>query len=525
MDNKTKSFSLASLKSDLPAGLVVFFVALPLCMGIALASGAPMLAGLISGIIGGIVVGFISNSQVSVSGPAAGLAVIVFTAIQTLQSFELFLVAVIIGGVFQIILGLIKAGTISTYFPSSVIKGMLAAIGIILILKQIPHAVGYDADYFGNQNFASSDGKNTFSEIFYSIIEFTSLTEGAVLISIVSLFLLIIGEIKSVKKLKIFKLLPVSLIVVVVGTLMNEMFNAYFPVMRLSLNHMVSIPPSQGMQDFLDLFSFPDFNALTNIKTYEVAITLAIVASLESLLSIEATDKIDTEKRHTNTNRELIAQGSGNILAGFLGGLPITAVIVRSSANINAGGKTKLSAILHGFLLLIAILFFAKLLNKIPLSCLASILLVVGYKLAKVELFKNMFKLGWDQFLPFIVTVVAIVLTDMLKGIGIGIVVSFFFILRNNYRVHFDLKKRKEGNTEVFNIKLGEEVSFLNKGVLFNTLNKIPNNSVVLIDGTNSKYIDNDVLEIIQNFKHDAEKKNINLSLHNIKTIEVFDAH
>ncbi len=506
-----------SLKYDLPASLVVFLVALPLCLGIALAStGRPdlLFSGIISGIIGGIVVGFISGSPLGVSGPAAGLTAIVFTAITTLGSFEAFLLSVVIAGVIQVVLGLIRAGVIGYYFPSSVIKGMLAAIGLILILKQIPHALGFDKDIMGDEAFNQKDGQNTFSEI-YNAIKYSSV--GAIIISVVSMAILILFEAKFMKKITLFRFVPGALVVVILGILMNNFFSSQFPEWALDGEHLVILPVAHSFTEFTHFFTFPDWSAFKNYDVYVVAFTIAIVASLETLLCVEATDKLDPYKRTSPTNRELIAQGVGNSVSGLIGGLPLTQVIVRSSANINSGGRTKVSAISHGLLLLLSAIFIPLLLNQIPLSSLAAILLVVGYKLAKVSLFKEVYKLGWSQFIPFIATIIAILFTDLLKGIGVGVVFSIFYILRENFRTPFFTQKG-----EKIHIKLAEEVSFLNKASVLLMLNDLPENSSVILDGTRSVTIDYDVLEIIQNFKNfGAKEKNINLELINIPEVKV----
>lgn len=511
--NSTKDFSFASIKNDLPAGLVVFLVAVPLCLGIALASGAPLFSGIIAGIVGGIIVAFASGSALSVSGPAAGLTVIVLNAITTLGRFDVFLLSVALAGLIQIALGYMKAGIIGYYFPSSVIKGMLAAIGIILILKQIPHAVGYDKDNEGDFDFFQADGQNTISEIFKS---FDYIHPGAVIIAVISLFILIMWERPILKKISFFKIVPGALLVVILGIVINQWFKTNIPSYYLEGEELVRLPVANSASDFIGQFTFPDFTAITNYKVYVVAITIAIIASLESLLSVEAADKLDPYKRITPTNRELKAQGFGNLISGLIGGLPLTAVIVRTSANINAGGKTKLSAIIHGILLLFSVVFLASFLNKIPLAALAALLLVVGYKLAKVSLFTSMYKLGWAQFLPFIVTVVAIQFSDLLKGIGIGLVVSLFFILRNNYENAFKIRKNKTENDEKIEVELDDDVTFLNKGNIALMLADLPENSTVIIDGSKSKSIDLDVIEMLHNFKTASELKNIKLELKNI---------
>lgn len=506
-DGFAKYFNPKNLKKDLPAGVVVFLVALPLCLGIALASGAPLFSGILSGIIGGVVVASFSGSQLSVSGPAAGLTVIVLTAITDLGSFDAFLLAIFIAGLFQIILGILKAGTIGNYFPNSVILGMLAAIGIILILKQIPHAVGYDADYEGDQSFLQPDSENTLTAIGSAFAKFNL---GAIIITAVSMLLLIFWP--KVKKLA---LIPAPLLVVVLGVLLAQAFEG--TSFSLLENQMVQIPVVESFMDFKGLFLFPDFSQYANPKIWTVAITIAIVASLETLLSLEAVDKIDPIKRVSPTNRELIAQGIGNTFAGLVGALPMTAVIVRSSANVNAGGRTKMSAIFHGLLLIVAVLLIPTLINQIPLSCLAAILLVIGYKLANLSLFKKMWKDGKDQFIPFLVTVLAVVFTDLLMGVGIGLAVGIIFLLRTNYRNPYFYNVEQTTGSDLIRIKLAQEVSFLNKGTIQYTLTHIPKNKSVIIDGTNSLFIDKDVLTTIFDFEEHAHTKNIKVELVNIR--------
>ncbi len=519
---KIKELTFKYLKYDLPAGLVVFLVAVPLCLGIALASGAPLFSGIIAGIVGGIVVAFASGSALSVSGPAAGLTVIVLNAISTLRNYELFLLAVVLAGFIQIILGYVKAGIIGYYFPSNVIKGMLAAIGIILILKQIPHAIGYDVDNEGDFDFIQADGENTFSEIVNSL---NHIHPGALIIAGISLLILILWERPFLKKISFFKIVPGALIAVLSGIVINEIFKTSSPELFLDGDKLVRLPVASSVPDFISQFTLPDFSGLSNHKVYIVAFTIAIIASLESLLSVEAVDKLDPYKRNTPANRELKAQGLGNMISGLIGGLPITAVIVRSSANINAGAKTKLSAIIHGMLLLFSVIALAPFLNKIPLSCLAALLLTVGYKLAKISLFKSMYKMGWDQFLPFIITVIAIQFSDLLRGIAIGMSVSIFFILRNNYRRAYFFHKEDHHDGEKIIIELAEDVTFLNKGSIVLTLDHLPDNSSVIIDGSKSHNIDVDVLEIIHNYKSTAELKNIKLELKNIPEFNGVQGH
>jgi MFS superfamily sulfate permease-like transporter len=521
-NRKIEGLTFKYLKNDLPSGLVVFLVALPLCLGIALASGAPLFSGIIAGIIGGTVVAFTSGSSLSVSGPAAGLTVIVHGAINDLGSFQTFGLAVVLAGLIQIVLGYLKAGIIGYYFPSNVIKGMLAAIGIILILKQIPHAVGYDVDSEGDFYFDQADGENTFTEIINSL---NHIHPGAVVIAAISLFILILWERPVLKKYSFFKIVPGALIAVLIGIIVNEIFRANNSDLLLTGDKLVQLPVADSAGDFINQFSLPDFSAFKNYKIYVIAFTIAIIASIESLLSVEATDKLDPYKRNTPTNRELKAQGLGNLISGLIGGLPLTAVIVRSSANINAGAKTKLSAILHGLLLLLSVIGIASFLNKIPLSCLAALLLVVGYKLAKVSLFKSMYRMGWDQFLPFVVTVIAIQFSDLLRGIAIGMAVSVFFILRNNFKRAYSYHHENSQNHNKITIQLAEDVTFLNKGSIISTLDELPSNSSVVIDGTKSHNIDVDVLEIIHDFKSTAELKQIKLELKNIPAYNGVSGH
>jgi carbonic anhydrase len=505
--NSRELFSLDTLKYDLPAGLVVFLVALPLCLGVALASEAPLFAGLIAGIVGGVVVSLLSGSNLAVTGPAAGLTVIVVASIDQLGSYSAFLLAVVLSGIIQIILGWIKAGNIANFFPSSVVKGMLAAIGIILILKQIPHAIGYDVNHEGDFSFFQWDHENTFTEI---VKAFKRSEKGALIISLVSALFLILWDMPRFKKIKI---IPGALIAVSLSILINILFHNYYPNLALTDYHLVDIPVSKDISNFMDFFSFPDFNSLQNLDVYFVAFTLAAVASLETLLSVSAVDKLDPQMRRTPANRELKAQGVGNIISGLIGGLPITAVIVRGAANVNAGARSKMSSFFHGCFILVAVLVIPHVINLIPLSCLAAILIYVGYKLTKVSLFKNMFVQGWEQFLPFIVTIVAIVFTDLLKGIALGMAISAFFILKRNLNNPGFLHKEDLDQGQKIRIVLAEEVSFLNKAGIIERLDKIKNNADVIIDATNSRYIDNDILQIIEEFVIQSTRKNINVEL------------
>lgn len=495
----------AHMKSDLPSGIVVFLVALPLCLGIALASGAPFFSGMISGIIGGVVIGALSNSQLSVSGPAAGLAAVVMASITKLGAFETFLLAVFMAGIFQALLGLLKAGAIADYIPSSVIRGLLTAIGVIIILKQLPHAFGYDKDAEGEMAFLQVDGENTFSEIFKVI---GRIDPGATLICLIALAILIFWERPFMKKR--FKLVPGGLVAVTVSVVLNELFTRTGSSLAVTGSHLVNIPVPESASAFVSLFTLPDFSQFSNPQVYVVALTIAAVASIETLLCIEAVDKLDPEKRRTSTNRELLAQGAGNMLSGLVGGLPITSVIVRSSANLNAGAKTKLSAVIHGILLLVCVVFIPSLLNKIPLAGLAAILLMTGYKLCSPSLFKKMFSAGKYQWVPFLVTVLAIVFTDLLVGVGIGLGVSVLALLYGNYKNSYFFHKEKYHDGETILIHLSEEVSFLNKASIKLTLEHLPAGSTVIIDAFDSQYIDHDVLELIRDFRDiQAPLKNI----------------
>jgi len=484
-----------NLKHDLPASLVVFLVALPLCLGIALASGAPLFAGLLTGVIGGVVVATFSGSQLSVSGPAAGLTVIVLGAITQLGSYPTFLMALLLAGAIQFIFGLIKAGSVSSYFPSSVIQGMLAAIGLTLIINQLPYILGIDPSEYSMA--AITSGAN-------------QLGIAALVIGVLSLGIQIFWP-----KFKKLSSIPAPLAVVIVGVVLSYFFKqtAY----AIDPRQMVAIPEFSGWNEFSGLFMMPDFSTIVNPQVWVVAGTLAIVASLETLLGIEAVDKLDKKKRTSPPNKELIAQGIGNMASGMLGGLPMTSVIVRSSANANSGAKTKMSAIFHGCWLLLSLLFIPGLINMIPLAGLAAVLIFTGYKLTRVDLYKHMYHKGWDQFVPFVVTVVAVLLTDLLKGVAIGMMVSIFYLLRNNMRNPYFYHIQQEGSKKDLRINLAEEVSFLNKAAIQNVLSKIPKETNVIIDGTNSRYIDPDVLETIFNYKHNAISKGIIVTLKNVK--------
>ena len=494
------------LKHDVPASVMVFLVALPLCLGIALASGAPAFSGVLAGIIGGIVVGRISGSQLSVSGPAAGLTVIVVDSIHQLGSYEAFLLAVCIAGIFQIILGFLKAGVLANFFPSSVIKGMLASIGLVLILKQLPKALGYDFDFEGDESFEEAGGHNTFTDIYYAFLD---LKIGAVIITLASLFSMILWDSKVGKLNKNLKMIPGALLAVIVGVMFNYIFANWFPQLFLEESHRVDLPTSILKSGITDLLVFPNFNAYNNPVVYSVAVTLAIVASIESLLSIEASDRLDPHHRITPLNRELLAQGTGNIVSGLLGGLPVTAVIVRTSANLLAGAVSSYSTIIHGVLLAISIVLFPLLLNSIPLSALSAILLIVGFKLTNPNLYISIYKKGFSQFLPFIITIVAILLTNMLVGIGIGLAVGLIFVLISNF--HRAISVTEDGDNVL--VRLRNNVTFLNKTLLRDTLMKVKPGRNVFIDGTKASFIDYDIIETIEIYCLSAKSRGIQVEL------------
>lgn len=498
-------------RSDLRSGLVVFLVALPLCLGIALASGAPLFSGIIAGIVGGIVVGSFSNSQLSVSGPAAGLTAIVLTAIASLGSFEAFLLAGFLAGIFQLLLGYLKAGVVSNYLPSNVIEGMLTAIGLIIILTQIPHAVGYDKMHEGDFFYVNPEGKH---ELFHTLVEAVNFIHpGAIVIMLASILILIAFD--KIPALKAIKLIPGALVAVLAGVLINELFVRSGSSLAISENHLVSLPVADSFSQFLAQFGRPDFSQIMNSQVWVVAFTIGAVASIETLLCIEAADKMDPLKRYTNTNTELKAQGIGNIVSCLIGGLPMTSVIVRTSANINSGGRTKMAAISHGIFLLVAVALIPAILNKIPLASLAAVLIMIGFRLASPKVFMHMWNNGKKfQFIPFIVTVVSILLTDLLVGVGIGLAVSTYFILRGNIKLAYFFRKDLHHEGETILIELAQEVSFLNKAAIKQTFAHLPNNSEVVIDASNTVYIDYDVLQLIKNFAYSGSKeKDISVKL------------
>jgi MFS superfamily sulfate permease-like transporter len=505
MNKRIKNY-VKSFSSDFPASVVVFLVALPLCLGIALGSNAPLLSGIIGGIVGGIVVGALSGSQLSVSGPAAGLTAIVAAGIGKMPAYEAFTLSIVLAGIFQIIFGYIKAGIVGDYVPSAVIKGMLAAIGLILILKQLPHLVGYNADYEGDETFLQQDNKNTFSGILQAARYIIPL---ALVIGVVGIIVQVLWQKGAEKGGKLFKLMPAPLVVVALGILINELAKAFNPSWAIAGTHLVNIPAVESLDALGSFFTFPDFSFILHKQVWITAVTIAIVASLETLLNIGAADELDTYQRVTPPNRELKAQGVGNVVSGLLGGLPLTSVIVRTSVNINAGAKTKISAIIHGFLLLLFALFFPKLLNYIPLSALAAILIYTGYKLAKPALLISFYKKGWDQFMPFVITVAAILFTDLLVGILIGCFVGLFYTVRSNFRSAVFVVN--DGSKYLF--RLRKDVSFLNKPVIKCKLEQVPNDGYVLIDISRADFIDKDVLEVIEDYTKHAPLKNIKVEI------------
>ncbi|GAB6140671.1 SulP family inorganic anion transporter [Methylosoma difficile] len=502
---------LADLKSDIPAGIAVFLVAIPLSLGIALASGAPLISGLVTGIVGGLLVALLSGSALGISGTAAGLTVIVLASIQEL-GFESFLLAVVLAGLLQVVFGLLKAGVVAYYFPSSVINGMLSGIGIIILLKQIPHAIGYDADYEGDIAFFQADHYSSFSELLH-MLAYSSPT--AIVIAAVSLAILILWELPIIKQQRLFRNYQGVLLAVMVGVVINALLQAYYPALALQSSHLVALPVMAGLGDFANHLHFPDFNAFSNPAVYVAALTLALVASLETLLSVEAVDKLDPYRRITPTDRELLAQGLGNVCCGLLGGLPLTQVIVRSSFNIQSGARTRLSALVHGGLLLFAVAFIPDWLNKIPLATLAAILLVVGYKLANPQALYAMYKAGLYHFIPFCATIIGLVFTDMLLGLVIGLTTALFSILLENYRSAFYFQELQLGNKTI--LRLSEQVTFLNKASIKRILERLPPGAEVVIDATRCKYIDYDVYEIIEGFRDEAAIKGIGLTIENLR--------
>ena len=516
MKRKIKYYRLVWLKHDLPAGLSVFFVALPLCLGIALASGAPLYAGILSGIIGGLVVSIISGSAFGVSGPAAGLTTVVAASIISAGDFKIFLLSVFIAGCFQLLLGILKLGVLANYFPSAVIKGMLAAIGIILISKQVPIALGYNQPDFWRSGFLHLFSyQNFFGNNSNLKLHFTA---GAILISIISIGLMFLLQLPYFKKKSI---IPPALIVVVISIGVNLIF--------LKFAASQSLKPTQQVQIASNLFSsisLPDFSKIfSSINIWKNGLTIGILATLETLLCVEAIDKLDIRNRITPVNRELVAQGIGNMLCGLLGAIPMTAVIVRGAANVDAGARTKLSAFTHGIFLLLSVLLIPLLLNQIPYAALSAILLITGYNLTKPKLYRNMWGLGWKQFSPFLITILVILATDLLVGVFIGLLISIYFIIQNNFKTDYQIIKTKEHETDVYLIKLNSNVSFLNKVKLRSALDKIPKYSILTIDGSNTHFIDYDILEMISAFHNKAHEKHIETHLLNIETVNISAIH
>tara|TARA_R110002049_G_scaffold27321_2_gene94355 strand:+ start:626141 stop:628366 length:2226 start_codon:yes stop_codon:yes gene_type:complete len=486
-----------TLTRDITASVVVFLVALPLCLGIALASGAPLFSGLLAGIVGGIVVGSLSGSHTSVSGPAAGLTAIVASQIAALGSYDAFLLAVVFAGLLQIGLGVARAGALSAFFPSSVIKGLLAAIGVILILKQIPHLFGHDNDPEGDMSFSQPDNENTFSEFLNVVLG--DIHYGAAVVGLASIAILFFWD--RIKPLK-NSVVPAPLIVVLIGVGLQFLFSTAGKGWAIGESHLVQIPVADSVSGVLAFLTFPDFSQWANPTVYVAAVTIAIVASLETLLNLEAVDKLDPERRDSPPSRELMAQGVGNTVSGLIGGLPLTSVIVRSSVNVGMGAKTKLSAILHGFLLVISVVLLPTYLNMIPLASLAAILIVTGFKLASPKLFRQMWQEGRYQFAPFLITLLAIVFTDLLVGIVIGLCVSVLFILNSNLRRPIRRVVETHIGGDVLHIELANQVSFLNRAALDKLFSECKSGSSLLIDASGTDYIDPDVLSLIRDFKN-----------------------
>src|SRR6266404_1725405 len=509
---KIRYYRLLWLKYDLPAGLSVFLVALPLCLGIALASGAPLYAGILSGIIGGLVVSFISGSQLAVSGPAAGLSTLVAATIVSYGDYKIFLLAVIVAGIFQVALGLLKLGVIANYFPSAVIKGMLAAIGILLIAKQIPFALGYDRpDFWSSGLLGFFSGKN-FSGSIHNFNVHT--TRGAIIVALSSLAVLILLQQPFAKKLRV---IPAPLIAVLVGVLINYLFTRTTSAYSLKQAQLVNIP-----ENIFGNISFPAFSKFfSNAEIWKDGMIIGLLATLETLLCVEAIDKLDRRNRITPVNRELVAQGIGNMACGLLGAIPMTAVIVRGAANVDAGARTRLSSFTHGLFLLLTVLFIPFALNKIPYASLAAILFVTGYNLTRPKLYRNMWSLGWKQFLPFILTIVIILMTDLLIGVITGLLLSVYYIISNNFKAEYKVQISEKNGQKIFYIKLNSNVTFLNKVKLKDALDKIPEDSILTIDGSECNFIDYDILEIISEFENKARDRNIEIHLLGIEKVNV----
>ena len=495
--------------ADIKAGLVVFLVALPLCLGIAMACKVPLFSGIIAGFVGGILITVFSGSKFSVSGPAAGLTAIVLASISQLGSYEAFLAAVVFAGVFQLILGILKAGSIGNYIPNAVIKGMLAGIGIILIIKQIPHLFGYDKDPEGDEQFIQLDGENSFTELIHMV---NYITPGALIIGLVSFLVLIIAEKPFYKKDKILSNFPGPLLAVVFGILLTISFKGS-AFLGFDTQHLVNLPSITNIDDLKANLTFPNFSFANTTAFWMIVLTLGVVASLETLLGIEAIDKIDPEKNESNTNKELLAQGIGNIACGFVGGLPVTSVIVRSSANINSGAKSKFAAIFHSILLFLSVLLLPNVLALIPNACLAAILIMTGFKLTKLSIFKEQWKFGVEQFLPFVITIVIMLVTDLLKGVCAGLIVSVIFIIRDNIKSSFDVSSDKIDGQLYYLIKLPQHVTFFNKGYLIRYFANINSESKVIIDASINKKINRDSKDVISDFINSAKKRKIAVEL------------
>ena len=495
--------------ADLKSGVVVFLVALPLCLGIAMACGVPLFSGIIAGVVGGILVTAFSGSKYSVSGPAAGLTAIVIASILKLGSYEAFLAAVVCAGILQILFGIIKAGSVGNYIPNSVIKGMLAGIGIILIIKQVPHLFGYDRDPDGDFEFFQSDGQNSFTELINMI---NYITPGAIIIGVVSFVVLIVADKPFYKKDKFLSALPGPLLVVIFGILLTVSFRGY-SALAIDKQHLVNLPVISSVKDLTNNLFFPDFGFITTSVFWVVVMTLSAVASLETLLGIEALDKLDPDKNESNTNKELVAQGIGNVVCGLIGGLPVTSVIVRSSANISAGSTSKASAVIHALLLLSSVLLFPQLLALIPNACLAAILIMTGFKLTKLSIIKEMIMAGYEQFLPFFVTIVVMLITDLLKGVCAGLVVAVIFIIRDNITTSFDSTKELIDGKMYYIIKLPQHLTFFNKGYLISFFKSVQKNSMVTIDYTINKKLNADAKDVINDFIVSSKKKSITVDL------------
>ena len=493
----TPSFRHAAL--DVPAGLVVFLVALPLCLGIALASGAPLFSGIIAGVVGGAVISIFSGSELSVSGPAAGLATVVASAILTLGDFPTFLAAVVIAGILQLVIAALNAGRLGDFIPHSVIKGMLAAIGVSIILKQLPHTIGYDKDFVDEAGIEGLLQWHSVLQDPMKVLDSGIFAPGAVLITVVCLAIMLAWELPSVRRQRWSTLVSGTLVAVVVGTVINQILGAWTPEYALGGcdHHLVSLPILGDGQSTASLFTLPNAGAFLRADVWAIAVTIAVIASIESILSVEAVDKMDPDKRISDVNRELVAQGIGNTVSGLIGGLPVTSVIVRSSANVYAGGKTRTSSFVHGITLAAAVVLFPALLNLIPLACLAAVLLMVGYKLASAKVIWGMWKEGWTQFIPFVITLVVVVAKDILVGVGVGLLASAYFVMKSNHRKSIICVN--DGPNYL--IRFNKDITFVHKALLKEVLRAVPENSRLIVDGTRAHYIDHDIAELLHDFE------------------------